>query len=113
MCYWVMGILPLLKNLPLSRLDFFSALGWEAVFTSETFVTTNQITGPCYKRRIQQFEAVPVLLFVGIIQCSNQRDITVSGRLTKGRLWEMQTLAMHFGREFLFVVEKSVDKLNT
>jgi len=26
----------------------FSALGWEAVFASETFVTTNQTTGPCY-----------------------------------------------------------------
>jgi hypothetical protein len=26
----------------------FSALGWEAVFAFDTFVTTNQTTGLCY-----------------------------------------------------------------
>jgi hypothetical protein len=49
---------------------------------------------------------------VRIIQRSDQQDI-VSGRLTKGRLWEIQTLVMHFGRGFLFVVGKAVSMSST
>jgi hypothetical protein len=54
-----------------------------------------------------------MLLFVRIIQCSDQQDITLSGRLTKGRLWEIQTLVMHFGLGFLFVVEKAASMSST
>jgi hypothetical protein len=85
----------------------FSALGWEAVICLRDVCNHQPEYRTVLQRRIQQFEAVPMLLFVLIIQCSNQQDITVSGSLTKGRLWEIQTLVMHFGRGFLFVVGKA------
>jgi len=92
MYFWVMGILPLTKNLPLSQFGFFSVLGLEAVFASETFVATNQTTGLCYNEEYSNWRQCPFfclceLSSAAINKISPCRADSPKGDFGKFRLW--------------------------